>query len=111
MKTYQIYIFTQENCFACDDIKAYIAELPESDQKEIKWADFLQPRPSQPYARGPLSKLATYCGVKFTPTLVVCHEEVACKIEDDEEFCEPVEVIVESVIGAKLIKESYDQLV
>ena len=109
MKTYQIYLFTQDNCAPCSALKDYIAtECTDAEQAEIDLVSFRAARPSQPYATGPRTALAEELDVTQTPTLVVVHEEVACDYDPDMgyEFCDPKEVVVEKIVGNKAIRES-----
>lgn len=109
MKTYKIYLFTQDNCAPCQALKDYIKqECSEAEQAEIDIVSFRAARPSQPYATGPRTALAEELDITQTPTLVVVHEEVACSFDKDMgyEFCDPKEVVVEKIVGGNAIRNS-----
>ena len=102
MKTYKIYVFSQENCGPCDKLKNFVTTLPEDDRKEL---DFVPLRTAVEQKR---TALAEEFDVLLTPTLLVVHEELACSIEDGDEWCDPKEVEVERFVGANNIIEHLD---
>lgn len=104
MKTYQIYIFSQDGCGPCSKLKNYITTLPEADQKELH---FVPLRHEEDY-----TPLAVQFEVTLTPTLLVVHEEQHCKLElDGDEYCDPVEIEVERFVGAQSIIENLDSTI
>ena len=53
---------------------------------------------------GSLTALAEDFEVASTPTLVVCHEDLVCAVDDDgDEWCDGKESIVEKIVGATKI--------
>ena len=102
MKNYHLYVFSQDGCSPCDRLKEHIDTLPEEDQAEL---DFV---PMKVGPTGSYTALATEHHIEATPTLLVVHEEVSCSIEDDDEWCDPVEVEVERFVGASSIIEHLD---
>lgn len=53
---------------------------------------------------GSLTALAEEFEVASTPTLVVCHEDLLCAIDDSgDEWCDGQESIVEKIVGANKI--------
>ena len=106
MKTYQLYIFTQDDCDPCKRLKDHIATLPEAQQQELHLVPFKVKRPGQPYAPGIRTALAEEHNIELTPTLLVVHEEVSCDIDSDgDEWCDGLEVSVERFVGANAIIE------
>ena len=99
MKTYCLYVFTQEGCAPCDTLKKHVTTLPKPQQEELHFVPF--------YARkGSRTALAEQFKVMQTPTLLVVHEEVSCNLDNDgEEWCDGIEVPVERFVGANSIIE------
>ena len=99
MKTYKLYVFTQDDCGPCIRLKKHVATLPESEQAEL---DFVPLRTRENYR----TALAEEHNIELTPTLLVVHEELSCSIDDDgEEDCDGIEVSVERFVGANSIIE------
>lgn len=97
MKLYQLYVFTQDSCSPCTRLKDYINTLSDAEQAELKMVPFKAPS-------GSLTALAEDFEVASTPTLVVCHEDLVCAIDDDgDEWCDGKESIVETIVGATKI--------
>ena len=106
MKTYHLYVFTQEGCPPCQRLKEHVATLPQEQQGEIDFVPFYVKNKQQPYAKGSRTALAEDLEVMQTPTMVVVHEELACTLDNDgEEWCDGVEVPVERIVGANSIIE------
>jgi glutaredoxin len=107
MKTYYLYVFTQEECPPCKRLKQYIDTLPEPQQKELHIVTMKEPKSRfQPYAEPKRTQLAEKLEVMQTPTLVVVHEELACDIDNNgDEWCDGIEVPVERFVGANDIIE------
>ena len=97
MKQYQIYVFTQEECPPCKKLKEHLETLTPSERGEVH----LVPLKT---SSGDRTALAEELQVDKSPTLVVVHEDLACSIEDGEEYCSQHESVVEKIIGAKAIK-------
>ena len=108
MKNYHLYVFSQDGCEPCDRLKKYVNSLPDSDKKELDFVPMRVKRSSMPYAPAVLTALAEEHNINATPTLLVVHEEVSCSIEDDDEWCDPLEVEVERIVGANAIIEHLD---
>ena len=99
MKTYKLYVFTQDDCGPCTRLKKHVATLPEAEQAEL---DFVPFRTRENYR----TALAEEHNIELTPTLLVVHEELSCDIDDDgEEDCDGVEISVERFVGANSIIE------
>ena len=97
MKLYQLYVFTQDSCPPCTRLKDYINTLSETEKAELKMVPFKA-------SSGSLTALAEDFEVASTPTLVVCHEDLVCAIDDDgDEWCDGKESIVEKIVGATKI--------
>tara|TARA_Y100000992_G_C21228137_1_gene474012 strand:+ start:531 stop:881 length:351 start_codon:yes stop_codon:yes gene_type:complete len=97
MKLYQLYVFTQDSCSPCTRLKDYINTLTEAEKGELKMVSFKT-------SNGTRTALAEEFEVVSTPTLVVCHEDLVCKIdEEDEEWCDATESLVEKIVGANKI--------
>lgn len=97
MKLYQLYVFTQDSCPPCTRLKDYINTLSKDEKAEIKMVPFKAPN-------GSLTALAEEFEVASTPTLVVCHEDLLCAIDDSgDEWCDGQESIVEKIVGANKI--------
>ena len=106
MKTYQLYIFTQDGCAPCTRLKEHVATLPEAQQQELHFVPFKAKRKGQPYADGVRTALAEEHNIELTPTLLVVHEELACDIDaDGDEYCDGIEISVERFVGANDIIE------
>jgi len=107
MKTYYLYVFTQDECPPCQRLKQYISTLPEPQQKELHMVTMKEPKNRfQPYAEPQRTQLAEKLEVIQTPTLVVVHEELACDIDTNgDEWCDGLEVPVERFVGANDIIE------
>jgi len=99
MKTYELYVFTQESCSPCTRLKEHVSTLTEAEQAELHFVPLKT-------ASGSLTALAEELSVELTPTLVVVHEEVSCKLDDDgDEDCDYREESVERFVGANSIIE------
>lgn len=106
MKTYHLYVFTQENCEPCKRLKEHVATLPKKQQAELDFVPLKVLNKNQPYAKGKLTALAEEHNIELTPTLLVVHEELSCDIDTDgEEYCDGIEVSVERFVGANAIIE------
>jgi len=105
MKTYQIYVFSQENCAPCRKLKEYVSTLTEDEQKELHFVPLRVKEKTCDTCYPDYTALALEHEVTLTPTLLVVHEELSCTIEDDDEWCDPKEVEVERFIGATSIIE------
>ncbi len=100
MKQYHLYIFSQDGCPPCARLKEHLRGLPEPQQQELDIVPMKTPS-------GEFTALAAELNVTLTPTLVVCHEDLQCEIDQDgEEYCEGLEVPVERFVGAKDIIRS-----
>ena len=99
MKTYHIYVFTQENCPPCTRLKEHISTLTEDEQAELDLVPIKTPS-------GQRTALAEELSVDLTPTLVVTHEKVECSLDADGfEDCDFEEESVERFVGANNIIE------
>ena len=99
MKTYHLYVFTQDACAPCTRLKDYVQGLTADEQAEL---DFVPLKT----AYGDRTALAAELNVELTPTLVVCHEAVQCELDKDgDEFCDLEEEAVERFVGANSIIE------
>lgn len=97
MKLYQLYVFTQDSCPPCARLKDYIDTLSQAEKAELTLVPFKTPS-------GSPTALAAEFEVEATPTLVVCHEDLLCSIDDDgDEWCDASESIVEKITGANKI--------
>ena len=106
MKTYQIYVFTQDLCEPCQRLKRYVDTLSEDEIKEIKFV------PMKPAYGGGRTAFAEDLKIEQTPTLVVVHEELKCKVDaDGDEDCDPAEIEVERIVGATKIIEALDGII
>ena len=104
MKQYHLYVFTQDACPPCAQLKNYVETLSEDERAEL---DFVPLKT----ASGQRTALAEELAVELTPTLVVCHETISCEIDsDDEEYCELEEESVERFVGAAAIIENLDSV-
>ena len=102
MKQYHIYVFTQDNCPPCTRLKTYVNTLSEEERAEL---DFVPLKT----ASGSRTALAEELSVELTPTLVVCHETLQCRLDDDGfEDCDLEEETVERFVGANNIIEHLD---
>ena len=98
MKTYHIYVFTQDSCPPCHRLKKYVERLTEDEQAELDFVPFKT-------SSGERTALAEEFQVAFTPTLVVAHTSTFCDVDavSDEEFCDQDETMVECQVGASEI--------
>ena len=102
MKTYQLYVFSQDHCPPCQRLKDHIRTLPTSWQGELKTVPLRT-------SSGSLTALAEELDVVATPTLVVVHEGVQCDVDrDGDEDCSYTEEPVERFEGANAIIEHLD---
>lgn len=105
MKQYHLYLFTQDKCAPCDRLKDHLRGLPEPQQQEL---DVVPMKTTS----GEYTALAAELNVLLSPTLVVCHEELECELDQDgEEFCEGLEVPVERFVGANAIIDSLESTI
>ncbi len=99
MKTYHLYVFTQDNCEPCTKLKEHVKTLTNAEQAELDFVPIKTPS-------GKRTALAEELSVDLTPTLVVTHEQVECRIEADGfEDCDFEEESVERIVGSKAIIE------
>lgn len=99
MKTYHLYVFTQESCPPCKRLKEHVKTLTQDEQAEL---DFVPLKT----ASGERTALAEEFAVELTPTLVVAHEQVECTLDEEGfEDCEFEEESVERFVGANNIIE------
>jgi len=99
MKTYHLYVFTQDNCEPCTKLKEHVKTLTNAEQAELDFVPIKTPS-------GQRTALAEELSVDLTPTLVVTHEQVECRIEADGfEDCDFEEESVERIVGSKAIIE------
>jgi len=99
MKSYHLYVFSQDGCPPCARLKDHIQTLTEAEKAELDFVPLKTPS-------GQRTALAEELAVELTPTLVVTHETVSCEIaSDDEEYCELEEESVERFVGANSIIE------
>lgn len=98
MKHYHIYAFSQDGCAPCDKFKEYLETLTEAERAEVDVVPLKAPNGSR-------TALAEELQVELSPTLVVVDETQQCSIDPEleDEFCDLVEVPVETVVGAKAI--------
>lgn len=98
MKHYQIYLFTQDECAPCARVKKYCSmQLTEAEQAELHFVPLKT-------SSGQLTALAEELHVEMTPTLVVCHEDVLCSLDETgDEFCDMQEESVERIVGGQAI--------
>ena len=97
MKTYQLYVFSQDGCAPCTRLKDHVQTLTEAERAELHFVPLKT-------ASGERTALAEELAVDLTPTLVVVHEEVACRLDEDgDEDCDYREESVERFIGANSI--------
>lgn len=102
MKSYELYVFTQDECSPCTRLKNYIKTLPEADQSALTFVPMKT-------ATGQRTALAEELGIELTPTLVVTYEGMQCNIDSDGfEDCDYTEEPVERYIGANEIIEHLD---
>ena len=106
MKTYHLYVFTQENCQPCKRLKDYVSTLPKGHQQELDFVPLRVKSKMQPYPVGHYTALADDLNVTQSPTLVVVHEELSCVLDaDGDDYCDGIEVPVERFVGANNIIE------
>ena len=99
MKTYHLYVFTQDNCEPCTKLKEHVKTLTNAEQAELDFVPIKTPS-------GQRTALAEELSVDLTPTLVVTHEQIECRIEADGfEDCDFEEESVERIVGSKAIIE------
>ena len=100
MKTYELYVFTQESCAPCTRLKEHVKTLTEDEQAELHFVPLKT-------ASGSRTALAEELSVELSPTLVVTHETVSCDFDPDMgyEFCDLEEESVERFVGANNIIE------
>ncbi len=99
MKTYHLYVFTQDNCEPCSKLKEHVKTLTNAEQAELDFVPIKTPS-------GKRTALAEELSVDLTPTLVVTHEQVECRIEADGfEDCDFEEESVERIVGSNAIIE------
>ena len=97
MKNYKLYVFTQDGCAPCDRLKDHVKTLTEDEAAELDFVPLKAPS-------GSLTALAEDLSVELSPTLVVVHEEVSCRLDEDgDEDCDYVEESVERFVGANSI--------
>lgn len=100
MKTYHLYVFTQDNCEPCTKLKEHVKTLTNAEQAELDFVPIKTPS-------GQRTALAEELSVDLTPTLVVTHEQVECRLDADGfEDCDFEEESVERFVGSKLIIET-----
>ena len=107
MKTYHLYVFTQDNCAPCRKLKEHVATLTEDEQKELDFVP-LKVKETCSTCAPDYTALAEELNVTQTPTLVVVHEEVSCLLDDGDDWCENKEVEVERFVGANAIIKHLD---
>ena len=100
MKTYELYVFTQESCAPCQRLKDYVSTLTEAEQAELHYVPLKT-------TSGSRTALAEELEVELTPTLVVVHETKACEFDSQTgyEYCDLEEKAVETFVGANNIIE------
>ena len=100
MKSYHLYVFTQDNCAPCTRLKQHVETLTESEKLELDFVPLKAPS-------GAPTALAEELSVELSPTLVVTHETVSCDFDPDMgyEFCDLEEESVERFVGANNIIE------
>jgi hypothetical protein len=99
MKNYKLYVFTQDGCAPCDRLKDHVKTLTENEAAELDFVPLKAP------SGGPTA-LAEELSVELSPTLVVVHEEVSCRLDvDGDEDCDYREESVERFVGANNIIE------
>ena len=105
MKSYELYVFTQDNCPPCTRLKNFVSTLPEADQRALHFVPMKT-------ASGTRTALAEELSVELTPTLVVTYEGEQCHIDEDGfEDCDYYEESVERYIGANSIIEHLDNCI
>jgi hypothetical protein len=105
MKSYCLYVFTQDNCPPCTRLKDFVSTLPEADQRALHFVPMKT-------ASGARTALAEELQVELTPTLVVTYEGEQCRIDEDGfEDCDYTEEPVERYIGANSIIEHLDNCI
>ena len=99
MKNYKLYVFTQDGCAPCTRLKDHVSTLTNDEQAELDFVPLKTPT-------GGRTALAEELSVELSPTLVVVHEEVSCRLDaDGDEDCDYVEQSVERFVGANSIIE------
>ena len=105
MKSYELYVFTQDNCPPCTRLKEFVSTLPEADQRALHFVPMKT-------ASGTRTSLAECFAVELTPTLVVTYEGEQCSIDEDGFVdCTYTEEPVERYIGANNIIEHLDNCI
>ena len=105
MKTYHVYVFTQDGCDPCKRLKTFVDTLPKSDQEELDFVPYKVKNKQQPYAPAKKTALSEEFSIQQTPTLLVVHQEHDCVNDGDDDWCEFKEVEVERFVGANNIIE------
>ena len=105
MKTYHLYVFTQDNCAPCTRLKDHVQTLTQSEKAELDFVPLKTPT-------GARTALAEELSVELSPTLVVTHETVSCDYDPDMgyEFCDLEEESVERFVGANNIISALDSV-
>lgn len=103
MKHYSIYIFSQEDCVPCKNLKKHVGTLNKHQQAEITFVPMKT-------LTGEYTAFAEELNVLLSPTLVVVSNEITCEIDpvDFEEYCTGQQEPVERYVGAKSIIENLD---
>ena len=105
MKSYELYVFTQDNCPPCTRLKNFVSTLPEADQRALHFVPMKT-------ASGARTSLAECFAVELTPTLVVTYEGEQCTMNDDGFIdCSYTEEPVERFVGANNIIEHLDNCI
>ena len=105
MKTYSLYVFTQPNCPPCERLKAHVSCLTPAQQASLEYVPLRA-------SNGNYTCLAEDLEVTLTPTLVVAHEGVQCKLDEDgDEDCDYTEEAVERFVGANAIIDGLDSVI
>ena len=105
MKSYELYVFTQDNCPPCTRLKDFVSTLPEADQRALHFVPMKT-------ASGTRTALAEELAVDKTPTLVVTYEGMQCQLDADGfEDCDYTEEPVERYEGANNIIEHLDNCI
>ena len=105
MKNYVLYVFTQFNCPPCERLKAHLNTMTEAQRNALQFVPLKTPA-------GQYTALAEDFGVTLSPTLVVAHEGLQCRLDDDgDEDCDYIEETVERFVGANAIIENLDSTI
>lgn len=105
MKHYSLYIFSQDNCKPCKELKKHVETLPKEQQDELEFV------PMKVQNSDSLTALASECKIELTPTLVVVHHDLQCDFSKSpgggtDEFCDYAAEVIERIVGAKNIMNS-----